>query len=104
MKTPITRRSFLKRTSTLTAVWPLGTSPDHWRTPAAILACAPGKHVYVGKPGSLNGEESEWILLIPIGIKFARVFASSQKQDPAAASPPAQAALPTNQTSVATKP
>ncbi|HEX3719414.1 MAG TPA: Gfo/Idh/MocA family oxidoreductase [Verrucomicrobiae bacterium] len=36
--------------------------PDHWHTSAAILACSAGKHVYVEKPGSHNGEESEWIV------------------------------------------
>jgi predicted dehydrogenase len=36
--------------------------PDHWHTPATILACSAGKHVYVEKPGSHNGEESEWIV------------------------------------------
>jgi len=36
--------------------------PDHWHAPAAILACAAGKHVYVEKPGSHNGEESDWIV------------------------------------------
>jgi hypothetical protein len=37
------------------------------------------------------------ILLILIGIKFVRVFASSQKQDHAASSPPATATATTNQ-------
>ena len=37
-------------------------TPDHWHTPAAMLACAAGKHVYVEKPGSHNGRESEMIV------------------------------------------
>ena len=36
--------------------------PDHWHAPAGILACAAAKHVYVEKPGSHNGQESEWIV------------------------------------------
>jgi len=36
--------------------------PDHWHTPATIMACAAGKHVYVEKPGSHNGQETEWIV------------------------------------------
>ena len=36
--------------------------PDHWHTPATILACAAGKHVYVEKPGSHSGHESELIV------------------------------------------
>ncbi len=31
--------------------------PDHWHTPAAVLACAAGKHVYLEKPGSHNAAE-----------------------------------------------
>jgi len=36
--------------------------PDHWHAPATIMACAAGKHVYVEKPGSHNGHESEMIV------------------------------------------
>jgi predicted dehydrogenase len=31
--------------------------PDHWHTPATVLACTAGKHVYVEKPGSHNAWE-----------------------------------------------
>lgn len=37
-------------------------TPDHWHAPATILACAAGKHVYVEKPGSHNGEEIDWVI------------------------------------------
>ena len=36
--------------------------PDHWHTPATVLACAAGKHVYIEKPGSHNAHESELIV------------------------------------------
>lgn len=45
-------------------------TPDHWHAPAAILACAAGKHVYVEKPGSHNLHESE--LLVAAARKCQR--------------------------------
>jgi predicted dehydrogenase len=36
--------------------------PDHWHTPATVLACAAGKHVYIEKPGSHNAHERELIV------------------------------------------
>lgn len=35
---------------------------NHWHAPAAILACAAGKHVYVEKPGSHNAWEGEQLV------------------------------------------
>jgi len=37
-------------------------APDHWHAPATILACSAGKHVYVEKPCSHNGQEGEWMV------------------------------------------
>jgi predicted dehydrogenase len=37
-------------------------TPDHWHTPAAILGCQAGKHVYVEKPCCQNPREGEWLL------------------------------------------
>jgi predicted dehydrogenase len=37
-------------------------APDHWHAPAAILASAAGKHVYVEKPCSHNPHEGELLL------------------------------------------
>jgi predicted dehydrogenase len=37
-------------------------APSFWHTPAAVLACAAGKHVYVEKPGSYDAQEAEWIV------------------------------------------
>ncbi|MEJ7766361.1 MAG: Gfo/Idh/MocA family oxidoreductase [Chitinophagaceae bacterium] len=38
------------------------TAPDHWHAPAAILACAAGKHVYLEKPCSHNPREGEMVV------------------------------------------
>jgi len=46
-------------------------TPDHWHAPAAILACAAGKHVYVEKPCSHNPHEGE--LLVAAARKHQRV-------------------------------
>ncbi|HEV2972535.1 MAG TPA: Gfo/Idh/MocA family oxidoreductase [Pirellulales bacterium] len=46
-------------------------APDHWHAPAAILACAAGKHVYVEKPCCQNPHEGE--LAIAAARKHDRV-------------------------------
>ncbi len=43
---------------------------NHWHAPAAILACAAGKHVYVEKPCSYNPREGE--LLVQAARKHQR--------------------------------
>lgn len=45
-------------------------TPDHWHTPAAIMACAAGKHVYVEKPCGHNPGEGE--MLIKAARKYNR--------------------------------
>ena len=37
-------------------------APDHWHAPAALLASAAGKHVYIEKPCSHNPHEGELLL------------------------------------------
>lgn len=46
-------------------------TPDHWHAPAAILACAAGKHVYVEKPCCHNAAEGE--LLVAAARKHKRL-------------------------------
>jgi predicted dehydrogenase len=45
-------------------------APNFWHAPAAIMACAAGKHVYVEKPGSHNAREAE--LIIAAARKYNR--------------------------------
>jgi len=45
-------------------------APDHWHTPAAIMALQAGKHVYVEKPCSHNPREGE--LLVAASIKYGK--------------------------------
>lgn len=47
-------------------------APDHWHTPAAILASSHGKHVYVEKPCGHNPAEGE--LLVHASKKFNRII------------------------------
>ena len=46
-------------------------APDHWHTPATIMACQAGKHVYVEKPLSHNPREGE--LAIAAARKYNRI-------------------------------
>jgi predicted dehydrogenase len=46
-------------------------TPDHWHTPAAILCCKAGKHVYLEKPVSHNPYEGE--LLVEAQEKYKRI-------------------------------
>ncbi len=46
-------------------------APDHWHAPAAILACAAGKHVYVEKPCCHNPHEGE--LMVAAARKYKRL-------------------------------
>lgn len=45
-------------------------APNFWHTPAAIMGCKAGKHVYVEKPGSQTGHEAE--LIVAAARKYNR--------------------------------
>lgn len=53
-------------------------APDHWHTPAAILALKAGKHVYVEKPASHDPNEVE--LLVAAQRKHARLVQIGNQQ------------------------
>jgi predicted dehydrogenase len=53
-------------------------TPDHWHTPAAILALQRGKHVYVEKPISHNPYEGE--MLVEAQRKYGKVVQMGNQQ------------------------
>ena len=57
-------------------------APNFWHSPAAILACSAGKHVYVEKPGSHNAREGE--LIVAAARKFNRKvqMGNQRRSDP----------------------
>ena len=59
-------------------------APDHWHTPAAILALQAGKHVYVEKPCGHNPREGE--LLVEAQRKHQRAVQMGTQQRSAARS------------------
>ncbi|MCX8157063.1 MAG: Gfo/Idh/MocA family oxidoreductase [Verrucomicrobiae bacterium] len=46
-------------------------APNFWHTPATVMACAAGKHVYVEKPGSGTAQESQ--LIVAAARKYGRL-------------------------------
>ena len=59
-------------------------APDHWHTPAAILALQAGKHVYVEKPCGHNAREGE--LIVEAQRKYQRAVQMGTQQRSAARS------------------
>ncbi len=53
-------------------------APDHWHTPAAVLAVQAGKHVYLEKPCSHNPREGE--LIVEAQRKYDRVVQMGNQQ------------------------
>jgi predicted dehydrogenase len=53
-------------------------APDHWHTPASIMALQAGKHVYVEKPCSHNPHEGE--LLVEAQKKYGKIVQMGNQQ------------------------
>lgn len=53
-------------------------TPDHWHAPASVMALKAGKHVYVEKPCSHNGEEGE--ILVAAQRKYGKVVQMGNQQ------------------------
>src|SRR6185503_8118428 len=58
-------------------------APNFWHTPAAVLACSAGKHVYVEKPGSHNARESEMIVAAARKHKRVVMMGNQRRSSPA---------------------
>lgn len=54
------------------------STPDHWHTPAAILAMQAGKHVYVEKPCGHDPHEGE--LIVAAQKKYGKVVEMGTQQ------------------------
>lgn len=57
-------------------------TPDHWHTPAALLALQAGKHVYVEKPCSHNFRESQLLLAAARDSKLVVQHGTQQRSSP----------------------
>jgi predicted dehydrogenase len=53
-------------------------APDHWHTPAAIMALQAGKHVYLEKPGSHNPAEAD--LIVQAQQRYGKVVQLGNQQ------------------------
>lgn len=53
-------------------------APDHWHTPASILALQAGKHVYVEKPCGHNPKEGE--MLVQAQQKYGKIVQMGNQQ------------------------
>ena len=53
-------------------------APDHWHTPASIMALQAGKHVYVEKPCGHNAKEGE--MLVEAQKKYGKVVQMGNQQ------------------------
>ena len=57
-------------------------APDHWHTPAAILALQAGKHVYVEKPAGHNPQEGELLTDAQARYGLLVQMGNQQRSDP----------------------
>ena len=53
-------------------------APDHWHTPATLIALEAGKHVYVEKPCGHNPQEGE--MLLEAEKKYGKVIQMGNQQ------------------------
>jgi predicted dehydrogenase len=70
-KTPETHQDFRRALEDKDIDAVVIATPDHWHTPAALLALQAGKHVYLEKPVSHNPREGE--MLIEAAKKHGKV-------------------------------